>query len=143
MSKAAEVLSQVILNDPDWTLSLIEAIPDGILIVDGDGFVRYANAAYLRLAGLKREDAIGKDLSVLRPGAVLPQAVKTGETRVAVYRKIGNTEYIADVAPISHKGTIIGGISVSKLLHPFLLLSKELEEHVRKTKELRSVVNRA
>ncbi len=143
MSVAAEVLSQVILNDPDWTSSLIEAIPDGILIVDGDGFIRYANAAYLRLAGLKREDAIGKDLSALRPGAALPQAVKTGETRIAVYRKVGNTEYIADVAPIFHKGTIIGGVSVSKLLGPFLLLSKELEKHVRKTKELRSVVNRA
>ena len=143
VSKAAETLFQVILHESDWTSCLIEAIPDGILIIDADGFVRYANAAYLRLAGLKREDIIGKDLSEVRPGAVLPRAVKTGETRVGVYRRVGDTDYIADVAPIFRKGAIIGGVSVSKLLGPFLLLSKELEKHVRKTKELRSVVNRA
>ena len=143
MSKAEETLLSVILNDPEWTKSFIEAIPDGILIVDTDGFVRYANAAYLRLAGLKREDIIGKDLSEVRPGAVLPRAVKTGETRVGVFRRVGETDYIADVAPIFHNGAIIGGVSVSKLLGPFLLLSKELEKHVRKTRELRSVVNRA
>ncbi len=143
MSKAAETLFQVILHESDWTSCLIEAIPDGILIVDRDGFVRYANAAYLRLAGLKREDIIGKELSEVRPGAALPRAVKTGETRVGVYRRVGDTDYIADVAPIVRNGTIIGGVSVSKLLGPFLLLSKELEKHVRKTKELRSLVNRA
>jgi PAS domain-containing protein len=61
MSKAKETLFKVILNEPDWTSRLIEAIPDAIVIVDTDGVVQYVNAGYLRLAGLKREDIIGKD----------------------------------------------------------------------------------
>ncbi len=143
MSKAKETLFKVILNEPDWTLRLIEAIPDAIVIADTDGVVQYVNAGYLRLAGLKREDIIGKDLAEMRPGAVLPHAIKSGEAKLAVYRRVGDTEYITDVSPISHNGTTIGGVSVSKQLKEFLLLSKELERYVRKTKELRSVVNRA
>ena len=142
MSKAAEPLFHVILNEPQWTSCLIEAIPDGILIVDTDGIVRYVNAGYLRFAGLKREDIVGKVLIEVRPGAILPQAVKTGETKVGVYRRVGATQYIVDVAPIAHNGTIIGGVSVSKPLGDSFS-SKELEKHVRKTRELRSVVNRA
>jgi transcriptional regulator with PAS, ATPase and Fis domain len=97
----------------------------------------------LRLAGLKREDIIGKDLAEMRPGAILPHAIRSGEAKLAVYRRVGDTEYITDVSPISHNGTTIGGVSVSKQLKEFLLLSKELERYVRKTRELRSVVNRA
>jgi transcriptional regulator with PAS, ATPase and Fis domain len=143
MSTAEETLFQVIRHEPEWTSSLIEAIPDGILIIDTDGVVRYVNAGYLRLTGLKREDIVGKNLLEARPGAILPQAVKSGETRVGVYRRVGNTEYIVDVAPVAHQGTIIGGVSVSKPLGQFLLLAKEVEKHVRKTRELRSVINRA
>ncbi len=143
MSKAKESLFKVVLNDPDWTSRLIEAIPDAIVIADTDGVVQYVNAGYLRLAGLKREDIIGKDLAEVRPGAVLPHAIKSGEAKLAVYRRVGDTEYITDVSPIFHNGTTIGGVSVSKQLKEFFLLSKELERYVRKTKELRSVVNRA
>jgi PAS domain S-box-containing protein len=143
MSKAKETLLKIVLNEPDWTSCLIEAIPDAIVIADTDGFVRYVNAGYLRLAGLKREEVIGKDLSEVRPGAILPQAIRSGEAKLAVYRRVGDTEYITDVSPISHHGTIIGGVSVSKQLKELLLLSKELERYVRKTKELRSAVNRA
>jgi transcriptional regulator with PAS, ATPase and Fis domain len=143
MSEAMEALFHVVLKEPDWTSCLIEAIPDGILIIDTDGIVRWVNAGYLRLAGLKREDIVGKNLLEARPGAILPQAVKSGETRVGVYRRVGNTEYIVDVAPIFRNGAIIGGVSVSKPLGQFLLLAKEVEKHARKTRELRSVINRA
>jgi transcriptional regulator with PAS, ATPase and Fis domain len=143
MSKAKETLFKVVLNEPDWTSCLIEAIPDAIVIADTDGVVQYVNAGYLRLAGLKREDIIGKDLAEVRPGAILPHAIRSGEAKLAVYRRVGDTEYITDVSPIFHNGTTIGGVSVSKQLKEFLLLSKELERYVRKTKELRSVVNRA
>jgi PAS domain S-box-containing protein len=143
MSKAKETLFKVVLHEPDWTSRLIEAIPDAIVIADTDGVVQYVNAGYLRLAGLKREDIIGKDLAEMRPGAILPHAIRSGEAKLAVYRRVGDTEYITDVSPISHNGTTIGGVSVSKQLKEFLLLSKELERYVRKTRELRSVVNRA
>ena len=100
MSKAKETLFKVVLHEPDWTSRLIEAIPDAIVIADTDGVVQYVNAGYLRLAGLKREDIIGKDLAEMRPGAILPHAIRSGEAKLAVYRRVGDTEYITDVSPI-------------------------------------------
>ena len=143
MSEAAETLFQIIFNEADWTTCLIEAIPDGILIADTDAIVRYVNGGYLRLTGIKREDIIGKHVAEVRPGAMLPRTIKTGEAKVAVYRRVEDTEYISDMSPLIHDGKIVGGVSVNKHLGRFLLLSKELEKHVRKTKELRSAVSQA
>jgi len=109
MSKAKETLFKVVLNEPDWTSRLIEAIPDAIVIADTDGVVQYVNAGYLRLTGLKREEIIGKDLAEVRPGAVLPRTIKSGEAKLAVYRRVGDTEYITDVSPIVHNGRLSAG----------------------------------
>jgi len=44
---------------------LIEAIPDGLLALDSDGFVRRANAAACRLLGCSAEDVIARPITAL------------------------------------------------------------------------------
>lgn len=143
MKRRAEDFLHVVLQDVEWTLSLIESISDGILIADSDGIVQFVNEGYLTVTGLKREQILGKRLSGVRPGALLPQAIASGESKVAVYRREEDTEYVVDVAPIRHKGVVIGGVGVIKDIRQILILSKELEKHVKRNRELRSVVNRA
>lgn len=143
MGTAAENLLNVVFNDPKWMNSFVEGVPDGILIADADGVVHYVNDGYLKVTGLKPADILNRRLSDVRPGALLPKVLLTGKTMSGIYRKEGDTEYVVDLAPIIHNGKIIGGVGVIKDLARILLLSKELEKYADRTRELKSVVNRA
>ncbi|KYZ76329.1 Fis family transcriptional regulator [Anaerosporomusa subterranea] len=127
----------------DATNALIEAIYEGVLIADADAIVRYVNEGYLTTAGLQREDIIGKSLACVRPGSVLPQVIKSGQSRLGVYRHEGNVEYVVDMAPIRLDGIIIGGISVVKGIARIQRLSKEMEKYVQTNRELKAAVNSA
>lgn len=123
------------------TNSLIEAIYDGILIADAASIVRYVNAGYLRISGIKSEDIINKSLSQVRPGSVLPQVIKTGVAQIGIYRQEGNAEYVVDMAPIRFDGNVVGGISVVKSIARIKKLSKELEKYAQKNRELKATVD--
>ena len=46
----------------------LDAMPDAVLVVDGDGRVRYANGALARLSGRAVADLLGSDVDHLLPG---------------------------------------------------------------------------
>lgn len=48
---------------------ILEAIPDGILLVDLDGVIRFVNEAATRLSGYSREELIGSPVDRLVPDA--------------------------------------------------------------------------
>ncbi|EGO62634.1 sigma-54 interaction domain-containing protein [Acetonema longum] len=123
------------------TVSLIEAVYDGILIADRDVIVRYVNTGYLQIAGLSREDIIGRSLPQVRPGSVLPQVIKTGVAQIGIYRQEGDAEYVVDMAPIRLEGAVIGGLSVVKSIARIKHLSRELEKYAQKNHELKATVD--
>ena len=136
----AEFVEMVMAAQP-WIKSLIESIYDGVLIVDTAGQVRYVNQSYLKITGLNESDIVGHPLAKVRPGSVLSQVTKSGEARMGVYRREGNSEYVVDMAPIRYQGQIVGGISTVKEIARIQALSKELEKYVKKNQELTSVVS--
>ena len=137
---STEFVEMVMAAQP-WIKSLIESIYDGVLIVDTAGQVRYVNQSYLKITGLNESDIVGHPLATVRPGSVLSQVTKSGEARMGVYRREGNSEYVVDMAPIRHRGQIVGGISTVKEIARIQALSKELEKYVKKNQELASVVS--
>ena len=46
---------------------LVEAAPDGVLVVDGDGRIVLANPELRRLTGFSAEDLIGQPIEMLVP----------------------------------------------------------------------------
>ena len=136
----AEFVEMVMVAQP-WIKSLIESIYDGVLIVDTAGQVRYVNQSYLKITGLNEADIVGHPLAKVRPGSVLSQVTKSGEARMGVYRREGNSEYVVDMAPIRYQGQIVGGISTVKEIARIQALSRELEKYVKKNRELTSVVS--
>ena len=136
----AEFVEMLVAAQP-WIKSLIESIYDGVLIVDTAGQVRYVNQSYLKITGLNESDIVGHPLAKVRPGSVLSQVTKSGEPRMGVYRREGNSEYVVDMAPIRYQGQIVGGISTVKEIARIQALSKELEKYAKKNRDLTSVVS--
>jgi PAS domain S-box-containing protein len=123
-------------------VTLIESLSDGILIADKDSVVRYVNESYLNIVGIKREAIMGKFLPDVRPGSVLPQVIKTGQSRLGIIRREISTNYVVDLNPLCADGEIIGGVSLIKDIDRIKQLSKELEQYVRRNEELKKTVTR-
>ena len=141
MENSSTEFVELVMAAQPWIKSLIESIYDGVLIVDTAGQVRYVNQSYLKITGLNELDIVGHPLAKVRPGSVLSQVTRSGEARMGVYRREGNSEYVVDMAPIRYQGQIVGGISTVKEIARIQALSKELEKYVKKNQELTSVVS--
>lgn len=141
MLQTSTDLVGIVLDERQWTNNLIEAIYDGVLIADRNAIVCYVNPGYLKITGLTENDIIGRSLADVRPNSVLPLVIKTGEPRLGVYRREGNSEYVVDMSAIRYNGEIVSGLSIVKEIDRIQSLSKELQKYARKNRELTSVVS--
>ncbi|MCA8955248.1 MAG: PAS domain S-box protein, partial [Planctomycetes bacterium] len=55
-------------SDPSLLLGVVEAAPDGILVVDVDGTIVVANSQLARLFGYAQRELIGRCVDELVPG---------------------------------------------------------------------------
>ncbi|OPY86543.1 MAG: Arginine utilization regulatory protein RocR [Smithella sp. PtaU1.Bin162] len=130
-------------NTLKWLFTILDSINDGVLIADEATIVRYINAEYTRVTGVSREQIIGRPLREVRPGAILPEIIRTGKSKAGVFRREGNIEYVVDLAPIILDGKIKGGIGVFRDITEIQRLSKELKIFVGRADRLTSIVHYA
>ncbi|WP_236939206.1 sigma-54 interaction domain-containing protein [Evansella clarkii] len=123
-----------------WLEALIDAVNDGLLVIDSEGVVRLINKEYTRITGVKREEIIGKRLTDVRPGALLPLTLKDEKYRSGIYRREGINEYVVDMAPIYLEGNIAGAVSVCKSVSEVNNLANELEKSKARVKQLEKTV---
>jgi len=126
-----------------WLLSILDSINNGVLIIDDEFVVRYLNNEYTRITGVPRERIIGKPLREIRPGAKLPDVVRSGKPMSGVFRREGDVEYVVDLAPLVLDGKIRGGIGIFKDITEIERLSKELQRITRQRDRLHSMVQNA
>lgn len=115
-------------------IDILNAIHNGIMVVDKENTVTFINSAYTRLTGVTPEDVIGRNLCEARPSAKLPQAVFSGKTMYGIHRKVGKVEYIVDCHPIIVRGVISGGVSILRDI-------TELQTLVERLRKYRTTVN--
>lgn len=128
-------MSKIQENGIEWWKAIVASINDGVLVIDNAGIVKIINPEYSRITGVT-PDIIGKSLAIYRPGAQLPKTLKDGKSRVGVYRKIKNREYVVDMAPIIIQNKVVGAVSVCKSLTEVHKLSHELQKQNEKVQEL-------
>jgi len=126
-----------------WFSNILDAIYDGVLVADASAIVRYVNPEYTRITGVKWEQIVGRPLLEVRPGAILPEVIRTGIARAGVFRREGEIEYVVDMAPIFSEGLIVGGVSVVKDITEVHHLSRKLKQFVSRTNRLNSIVQHA
>ncbi len=127
-------------NKVSWLESIIEAVHDGILVIDDSGIVQLINEEYTNITGVTKEQIIGKPLVDVRPGALLPTVLKSGEPKEGVFRKEKKMEYVVDMAPIYQNEKIVGAVSICKSMPELYLLTNELKKSKQKINQLEKTV---
>ncbi|WP_026477197.1 sigma-54 interaction domain-containing protein [Alkaliphilus transvaalensis] len=107
---------------------IFDALYDGVLIADHTGVVRYINPSYTRITKVEKEAIVGRSLYEVRPGAQLPSVITSGKKLLRIQRKVGNVEYIVNMAPIIEGNEIIGGISILNEINDIYKLTEELNQ---------------
>lgn len=126
-----------------WFRAILDSIYDGVLIADAENVVRYINPEYTRITGVKRDTIIGMLLTDVRPGAILPQVIKSGVPMGGVYRCEGEVEYVVDMAPIIINEKVAGGVSVVKDITEVRRLHKEITRYEKRTSRLKKLIEQA
>lgn len=93
---------------------ILDDLNDGVILVDKNSLILYANQAYGHTLGVPVNKIIGRYLSKVEPEAKILDVIKTGEHMVSKIIKIKSLGIIisANITPIKYKNQIVGAISV-------------------------------
>ena len=124
--------------------SVLDALREGITVIDTEGRLVFGNRAYREFLNKEAGGDIGPIegymLRDLRPGARLPDVLKTGKPILHITRKEIEDFYFTNLYPIYQNGELIGGVSVVTFLEDAYLAREELEAiEARNRQVLRSI----
>ena len=128
--------------------AVLDAMREGINIIDAEGRIIFGNKAYLDF--LSKETGIGigsiegQYLRDLRPGARLPEVLATGKPILHAPRMEKQDEiYFVNMYPIFQDGEMVGGLSVVTFLKDAYAFQTELEQYEKRNKQVLHRVNKA
>ena len=126
-----------------WLSSILYSINEGILVADANTVVRFINPAYTRITGVTEKDIIGKPVGEVRPGAMLPTVIKTGQPMSGVKRQVGEVEYVVDMSPIIIDGKVVGGVTIAREMSEVQNLLTRLTKVSAKASSLENKISEA
>lgn len=92
---------------------ILEAVQDGICVVDRTGEITYINPSYLRIVHKTPEMVLGQNVFETAPDGNRCAVLRTGVARIgSIRRKKDGTTVVANVNPIFIDGEIAGVVSV-------------------------------
>ena len=126
----------------------LDAMREGINIIDTEGRIVFANRAYQEFLNQEAGGDIGpvegRILRELRPGARLPEVVATGQAVLHALRMEKKDKiYFVNMYPIRQEGQVVGGLSVVTFLKDAYDFQSELKRFEKRSKQLLRRVNKA
>lgn len=126
---------------------IFDALNEGILIIDTEERIVFGNRAYREFLERETSSAIGeiegRRLRDLRPGAQLPEVLRTGKAVLQAPRQESADIYFVNMYPIIEDGTVIGGISVVTFMEDASTFRDKLESIEQRSRQLLRRVNKA
>lgn len=94
---------------------ILEAVQDGICVVDRTGEITYVNPSYLRIVHKTPEMVVGQNVFKIAPDGNRCGVLRSGVARIgSISHKKDGTTVVANVNPIFVDGKIAGVVSVIK-----------------------------
>ncbi|WP_242972018.1 sigma 54-interacting transcriptional regulator [Haloimpatiens massiliensis] len=108
---------------------ILEAVQDGICVINEYGYVTYVNKAYVRILKEKEENLINKNIKEISPNGARSKVLKTGKSIIgAISYKKNGINIVSNVNPIIIDGKITGAVSVIKNVTEIQNLSEKLNK---------------
>ncbi len=129
---------------------IFNAMREGILIIDTNGVIVFGNDAYRRF--LTREggghdigDIVGYRLRDLRPGARLPEVLKTGRPLLQEPRREVDDIYFVNMYPIYDRDgrSLMGGVSVVTFMEDAAAFQKQVQNVEQRGRQMLHRVSKA
>ena len=119
---------------------LLNAIEDGIVVLDRTGRVCYENESYSRIIGVPMRKTIGRDLHVIEPDALLLRVLERGEPDSRKRHRIKSVnKYVSmRMSPIWRDGVVVGAYSVFRDVTELNRLGREVERVTQMAETLSS-----
>ena len=127
--------------------SVLNSLREGITIIDTEGRLVFGNKAYCEFLNKEAGGDIGPIegymLRDLRPGARLPEVLKTGKPILHLPRKEIKDFYFTNMYPIYQNGKLVGGISVVTFMEDAYQARDELEAIEARNRQVLRSINKA
>lgn len=108
---------------------ILEAVQDGICVLNKSGEIVYVNPSYLRIVNQRKEDVLGRSIYDIAPGGTRCSVLKSGVAQLGSFsRKEDGTTVVANVNPILVGGEVAGVVSVVKNITEVQALLEKLQE---------------
>ncbi|WP_018132883.1 sigma 54-interacting transcriptional regulator [Effusibacillus pohliae] len=111
----------------ETAMPILDALHDGLVIIDANGFVRYVNEANERITGLKREEVMGRYVTDAVPYSRLLQTLTTGQAQTGVRTRVRDREVVSNIVPLTIGGQCAGALSVFRDVTEVRRLTEQLQ----------------
>jgi transcriptional regulator with PAS, ATPase and Fis domain len=123
--------------------AIFDAMSEGILIIDTDARIVFCNEAYCRFLNKDVFDLKGRILRDVRPGARLPEVLRTGHPILHAPRQEAEDIYFVNMYPIYRNGELAGGLSVVTFIQQVYQFQGVLEEIKQHSKQILKHISKA
>ena len=118
---------------PDMLMEAMDAVTDGVVIVDTDSRIVYLNEAYTHILNVKKEKVLYRRIDEIEPGAVILDTLIDHKPRLHQFVEVRTRgkKILVNITPIFKEGIFCGAISVFKDITEITVVQRELEKTQR------------
>lgn len=118
---------------PDMLMEAMDAVTDGVVIVDTDSRIVYLNEAYTHILNVKKEKVLYRRMDEIEPGAVILDTLIDHKPRLHQFVEVRTRgkKILVNITPIFKEGVFCGAISVFKDITEITVVQRELEKTQR------------
>ena len=129
------------------TRAVLDAMQEGVLIIDAQERIVYGNRAYVAFLEKEAGGPIGPiegyPLRLLRPGARLPEVLVQKRPILHTPRQESEDIYFVNMYPIFDGAEVVGGLSVVTFWKDAFDFRAELERYEKRSRQVLRRVNKA
>lgn len=130
-----------------WLANILNSIYDGLVVVDAESRILYANPAYSRLMGVPVGKVLGKKLSDIEPQSRILEVLRTGKPLVDDPSHVHSVgiDIVTSITPLFEGEKLVGAVAIFRDVSEVLALQEklrlaldEVEKSTRELQELRA-----
>lgn len=130
-----------------WLANIVNSIYDGLVVVDAESRILYANPAYSRLMGVPVGKVLGKKLSDIEPQSRILEVLRTSKPLVDDPSHVHSVgiDIVTSITPLFEGEKLVGAVAIFRDVSEVLALQEklrlaldEVEKSTRELQELRA-----